>query len=157
MTAISPRVEALITRDPLYGCWLWSAEKLDRHGYGTYWGKDGPRAAHIHVYEQLVGPVAPGLVLDHNCRRRNCVRPAHLEPITGAENDRRRSWRYRARMAKCKNGHSLATAIVTPEGGRLCRRADCQGPEIDVARALGVARMQMPVIAHDPGDEDDAP
>ena len=105
MTAELPaRALALITRDALYGCWLWDSSKLDRHGYGTYWTTGGARQAHRFVYELLVGPVPDGMVLDHNCRRRNCVRPAHLEPITGAENDRRRSWRYRTRMAKCKNG-----------------------------------------------------
>ena len=123
------RALALIDHDPLYGCWLWRSDKLDRHGYGTYWTTGGARQAHRFVYETLVGPVPEGMVLDHNCRRRACCRPAHLEPISGAENDRRRSWRYRSRMAKCPRGHSLATAIVTPEGGRLCRRADCQGPE----------------------------
>lgn len=30
-----------------------------------------------------------GAVLDHLCRVRNCVNPAHLEPVTQAENVRR--------------------------------------------------------------------
>lgn len=121
------RALALIEHDPLYGCWLWRSDKLDRHGYGTYWTTGVARQAHRFVYETLVGPVPEGLVLDHNCRRRACCRPAHLEPISGAENDRRRSWRYRSRMKACKNGHSLATAILTPEGGKCCRV--CAGPE----------------------------
>jgi hypothetical protein len=116
-------------RDALYGCWLW-VDSLDRDGYGTIW-TGGPKQAHREFYKQLVGPVADGLVLDHLCRRRACVRPDHLEPVKGAVNDLRRSWRVRARRTRCGNGHDLSTCITTPSsanggGGRLCRT--CQGP-----------------------------
>lgn len=112
--------------DPVFGCWLW-AGSIDRHGYGIVWGPGGPRQAHVAVYRALRGDVAPGLRLDHLCRRRRCVRPEHLEPVTEAENQRRRTWRARARVASCAIGHELALhGMVTPEGGRLCRI--CQGP-----------------------------
>lgn len=38
------------------------------------------------AYEMLVGPIPKGLVIDHLCRVRNCVNPAHMEPVTMAEN-----------------------------------------------------------------------
>lgn len=42
---------------------------------------------------ELVGPIPDGLTLDHvvawGCRHKNCVNPAHLEPVTAAENTRR--------------------------------------------------------------------
>ncbi|MDQ1426633.1 MAG: hypothetical protein QOK39_109 [Acidimicrobiaceae bacterium] len=44
---------------------------------------------HRWSYEQLVGPIPDGLVLDHLCRVTACVNPAHLEPVTLAENFRR--------------------------------------------------------------------
>lgn len=124
-----------IERDPVFGCWLWT-KPIDRDGYGTsYAGGRGPRQAHVEVYRILVGDPPADRVLDHWCRRRNCVRPEHLEPVTHAENDRRRVWRYRARMTTCPRGHSLALNILTPSegrnrgGGRLCRT--CMGPEKD--------------------------
>lgn len=138
---------ARITRDPVYGCYLWAdatrkSGGLDKDGYGVIWSKDGPRQAHREVYRELVGDPGPGKVLDHLCRRRNCVRPAHLEPVKGSENDLRRSWRYRCRRARCKNGHDLSTCITTEFGGRLCRV--CQGPERDpMSPALAVTPEMM--------------
>jgi hypothetical protein len=134
--SLRDRIEGQIERDPVFGCHLWTG-RTDRDGYGTLWSPlAGARQAHRAVYLELVGPVEAGLVLDHLCRRRRCVRPAHLEPVTGAENDLRRSWAHRARRATCPRGHTLSTALVTPEGGRLCRT--CQGPEVSRAFDLPI-------------------
>lgn len=70
------------------GCWIWNA-KARRGGYGLI-GIDGKSyRAHRWMYEQLVGPIPEGLQIDHLCRVRECVNPAHLEPVTHAENGRR--------------------------------------------------------------------
>jgi len=47
--------------------------------------------AHRFAYELLVGPIPEGMDLDHVCGVRLCVWPEHLEPVTHAENLRRRS------------------------------------------------------------------
>lgn len=41
------------------------------------------------MYEQKVGPIPEGLVIDHLCRRPRCINPAHLEAVTNEENVRR--------------------------------------------------------------------
>lgn len=66
-------------------CWPWLAT-LDRYGYGTF--HDGRRltGAHRMAYELLRGPIPDGLELDHLCRTRGCVNPAHLEAVTHREN-----------------------------------------------------------------------
>lgn len=70
------------------GCWEWAGE-LSSNGYGRVW-RDGERiAAHRAYYEQEVGPIPDGHLLDHTCRVRCCVNPAHLEPVIPAENIRR--------------------------------------------------------------------
>lgn len=78
------------------GCWRWKGTLTDR-GYGTYKYRNpspgAPRQiavkAHRVIYERLIGPIPEGLELDHLCRNRPCVNPAHLEPVTHRENTRR--------------------------------------------------------------------
>jgi hypothetical protein len=76
------------------GCWLWTGQ-ANKGGYGAFSvgsRYDGNRRgvrAHRWAYEALVGPIPEGLQLDHLCRNPPCVNPAHLEPVTHAENMRR--------------------------------------------------------------------
>jgi hypothetical protein len=80
------------------------------------------------THRGVVGRVrvgAEGFVLDHLCRRRNCIALHHLEPVTQSENEKRKSWRYRARRATCPKGHGLAmNRAITPEGGVVCRQCN---------------------------------
>lgn len=74
-------------RPDLGPCWLWSGAL--HNGYGGFFA-DGQRwRVHRWSYEFLVGPIPEGLHLDHLCRVRHCVNPAHLEPVTNQENIRR--------------------------------------------------------------------
>lgn len=104
--------------DPVYGCWLWRG-KLDREGYGL---THQHKRAHLAVYRSEVGEIPESHELDHECRRRNCVNPIHLLPVTRSENERRKAWRYRVKFGRCRVGHDLKlNAMITPEGGRICR------------------------------------
>jgi len=79
------------------GCWEWIGG-ISKAGYGQM-SDGGSNLAHRFAYELLVGPIPDGLQIDHLCNVRNCVNPAHLEPVTGLENMRRMSLRYQARKA----------------------------------------------------------
>lgn len=72
-------------------CWVWTGYTAPRTGYGQYGGNQtgSSRLVHRIAYELCVAPVPEGKWLDHLCKVRNCVNPAHLEPVTPRENIRR--------------------------------------------------------------------
>jgi hypothetical protein len=103
LTADGP---APAVRPDLGPCLLWQAHiRPDGYARVSVNGRQIP--AHRAVYLELVGPIpADRPHLDHLCRVPSCVRPAHLEPVTQAENNRRQAL-YRVLATHCKNGHPL--------------------------------------------------
>lgn len=90
------RVRSQVTTDGTpNSCWLWGGA-LDRDGYGRFRFTEasGVRriiGAHRAAWLAFRGDLPAGLVIDHLCRVRNCVNPAHLDPVTTGENTRRSS------------------------------------------------------------------
>lgn len=78
------RVLEYVDRGPSK-CWLWTGGK-NQFGYPQVWWENTSRKAHRIIYTELVGPIPDGMTLDHLCRIRACVNPAHLEPVTLYEN-----------------------------------------------------------------------
>lgn len=110
------------------GCWEWTAAR-SASGYGQFTIASGKaRRAHRVVYELLAGPIPAGLELDHLCRNRACVRPDHLEPVTGRENKLRGDTVNARNAAKteCVHGHPFEgeNLYVTIAGHRGCRACD---------------------------------
>ena len=131
-------------RPDLGPCWLWTAS-LDGRGYGQFTLDSGPPPtlvrAHRFAYEQTVGPIPEGLELDHLCRVRRCVNPAHLEPVTRRENMRRGEGRAadQARRTHCIRGHPLAgeNLYVTTDGARQCRTCRSASRRVRTERERG--------------------
>lgn len=99
-------------------CWVWRGS-LGRRRYGSFYKWPGNVQAHRVAYELVVGPIPEGLTLDHLCRNTQCVNPAHLEPVTMAENIRRAS----IARTVCPKGHSLTPDVRSHLGRcRQCRR-----------------------------------
>lgn len=66
-------------------CWLWNSDAVNK-GY-PYFQVDKKRTyGHTFSYELHVGPIPEGLEIDHRCRVRRCVNPAHLRVATRQQN-----------------------------------------------------------------------
>ncbi len=127
--ALIRRFESKLTEGP-GGCWLWTASK-DQDGYGHFFPRRGVcRMAHRWSYEYHVASIPPGLQLDHLCRVRACVNPAHLEPVDQRTNILRGVGvaAINAAAEICKNGHPFTEENTylrpTSEGRRYGR--DCR-------------------------------
>ena len=104
-------------RPELGPCWIWTKGKTGS-GYGAFCPGDGDTVqAHRWSYEHSVGPIPEGLELDHLCRRPACVRPSHLDPVTGGVNQHRSPLTFasiNSGKAYCDTGHEF-----TPENTRI--------------------------------------
>ncbi len=123
----------MVNLDPVTGCWLWAGE-LDESGYARYGGE----LAHRMVFALMLGKeLPPGVAIDHVCRRRHCIRPAHLDPVSKAENERRKTMTRRVPV-RCPIDHLMGDVALhgrTPEGGAFCRaclrQAIAEQPVVD--------------------------
>lgn len=100
-------------------CWYWCGH-VDELGYGRIGHKGKIYKAHRFVYSNLIGPIQPGLTIDHLCRIRHCVNPAHLEAVTNRENILRGNGptAKNAKKVVCKWGHPLDR--IRSDGNRRC-------------------------------------
>ena len=105
---IPKRIAMKFTRGSDSECWIWTGA-LAHHGYGQVMYESKQQKAHRVLYQILVGPIPDGLTLDHLCRQRACVNPAHLEPVTMRENLLRGIGltAVHAQKTHCINGHPL--------------------------------------------------
>lgn len=104
-------------------CWLWTAS-LNNRGYSQFLHNRLLRLGHRFSFELLVGPIPDGLQLDHLCRVRHCVNPAHLEIVTPRENCLRGKSiaAENARKTHCPRGHPYSgDNLIIRQNGRSCR------------------------------------
>ena len=105
-------------------CWPW-AGYLSAEGYGRLGFQGRDLLAHRIAYELYIGSIPTGLTIDHLCRNRKCVNPAHLEAVTRGENVLRGDSRVarQARQTECARGHAFdeSNTFVGRDGRRRCR------------------------------------
>jgi hypothetical protein len=106
-------------------CWLWLGIIDKRDGYGRFCFKSKKILAHRLIYELLGGTIPEALTLDHLCRNKSCVNPAHLEPVTIGENTRRGLlYRYSSGQqgVLCRKGHTLSAVNWQTGQKKVCQK-----------------------------------
>ncbi len=105
-------------------CWLWLGTGTPK-GYGQFAPHGRHVYAHRFAYELLVGPIPPGLTVDHLCRTRRCVNPAHMDLVPRGVNALRGNGpaAVNARKEKCPCGRDYDRNY---DGHRRCSQCDAE-------------------------------
>jgi HNH endonuclease len=119
------RFWALVGRRQPNECWEWQGCWAS-DGYGKVQLDGRGVGAHRVAWELTNGPIPAGLTIDHLCRNRRCVNPAHLEAVTQQVNVLRgtSSAAVNARRTHCVNGHEFTpenTYLYNDGRRRVCR------------------------------------
>jgi len=108
-------------------CWEWKGA-MRPNGYGVFATNGKNVGAHRFAWENLIGPIPEGLVIDHLCKNRGCVNVTHLEPVTYSENILRGAGPFltkiRRAVTECKHGHAFdaENTYLCANGKRACRK-----------------------------------
>lgn len=113
MKTLSDRLYSKIERDPLTGCFNWTASK-HRSGYGQIKVSKKTLLAHRVSYQLHYGVDPLELNVCHKCDNPSCINPQHLFLGTHTDNmqDMVRKGRYNpinqhTNKTHCKNGHEF--------------------------------------------------
>lgn len=82
------------------GCWGWLGS-IDIYGYARIGSDRGHRVS----YELAYGTIPEGKIIDHQCRNRSCVNPAHLKAVTRKGNRENLSGAHKNNVSGVRGVH----------------------------------------------------
>ena len=120
---IEERIHSRYVADLSTRCWNWTGA-VSAGSYGSIYYEGRMQKAHRVMWRLERGEIPDGLDLDHLCRNRLCVNPAHLEPVTRSENLRRSPLMDRhSHLTHCLRGHEFTAdnTRINRSGHRVCK------------------------------------
>ena len=128
-------------------CWPWQELSRDKNGYGILSWRVGrkvfTRRAHRWGWEDLHGPIPPGMVIRHTCDNPPCQNPAHWLLGSVAQNNEDARQRGRARGNPGGEAHHLAVLSDALVAEARSRYTGAYGEQTALAREYGVSRRSM--------------
>ena len=123
--AVQQRAVNSFVLDPGTWCHI-STYSVASHGYAQIgWfdrdlGRNVGTTAHRAAYTARYGVIPDGMTVDHICREKRCVNPAHLRVLSNVANAADNG---NARKTHCLRGHPFdeANTYVSRLGHRYCR------------------------------------
>lgn len=141
------------------GCWEWQGKTNDG-GYGLMVPEGANTAewyAHRVAWDLLMTGHAPNRQLDHRtCKRRTCVNPFHLDPVTPAINQQRKHkppqrWWTNPTAASTPAVHEFAArhGLPVPNHGAptTSRKTPCSTPPKLRAKPESSTRPTLTIAA----------
>ena len=106
-------------------CWWWLGRVMNA-GYGQMITYRGNYLAHRWAYTHFIGGVPNKMTIDHLCKNKLCVNPAHMEIVTRTENIRRCGLQgvalKESLKTHCPKGHAYADFGVVYKNGLTADR-----------------------------------
>jgi hypothetical protein len=130
------------------GCWNWTGA-MNPSGYGRFAAEGRTlHGAHRVAFQLNGGAIPEGMVIDHICRNRRCVNPAHLrcvDRLTNVHENSEASAHLNSIKSHCASGHPLSGAnlFVRADGYRGCRQ--CRRAYHRAKRALVSGAVAKPI------------
>lgn len=116
--ALPERWQAQICCEPETDCWMWTGE-LTPNGYARLHGG----MAHLIIWDFFGGQQFPRSRLHHGCRRKSCVNPAHLRPLTQKEHSQQHKTGFcKSGLHRLEGDNLIAYDRQGHTGCRACRR-----------------------------------
>ena len=135
------------------GCRIWQGA-LSGGRYGTFWIGDRSYRAHRIAYEWEVGPIPPGMHIDHICHVTACVAPEHLRAVTHKQN-------HENRRGANAGSASRYLGVTQVRPGRWIARAGHHGQRVyagvfGTEEAAGAAAQAARIALYSHNDRDRA-
>ena len=124
-------------------CIIWTGLK-DKDGYGIIGIRHRNHRAHRVAMWLADRAIPTGFVVNHTCRRRDCVNPQHLSAISASDNSKKDSTSagyINSQKTHCKNGHEFDRKY---SGRRYC--SVCESEKTKRLRAKWKAEGRVLVI-----------
>lgn len=137
------------------GCWISRASIKGGKGYATVGGvvdgKSRTFLAHRASWVHSNGQIPDGMVVDHVCRQRDCVNPAHLRLLTLERNTQLRLGKQFPE-GMCGWGHDESNMRTVTWSGRTQRMcAACMKDRNDYLTTIST-NLRLLEIAYGLGD-----